>query len=536
MLYEKQIFDGLNKAQARAVQGTKGPVLVIAGPGSGKTLTIVRRIAYLVSKGIKPEDILAVTFTNRAAREMKGRIEELLKEKSNCIFIGTFHLLGLRIIQDNQPTGFSILSRDEQIDLFRSFLHCSIKDVRHAVEKISRVKNFLTTADDETQKIYTTYEACLRQRNAIDIDDLILKPIAMLENSKTASACRSKYQHVIVDEYQDINPAQYRLLKLLTKNSDSLYAVGDADQAIYSFRGAVIDNFLNFEKDFADATRITLSENYRSSGAIVSAANMVIKNNTKRVDKELTTSRERGKTIAIISVPDERVEGEIIVREIEMRMCGTSHYQMVKRGVAQDYSSCTFRFSDFGVIYRTNAQAKALENTFSSSGIPFQIIGSRSKAKTNENDATIAFLQSIMLAHQDGTSRQLDGQEAKLITAEDFFDYRADAVTLMTIHMAKGLEFPVVFMAGVEDGLMPCTIIQDGVDIEEERRLCYVGMTRAENELIMLHVRTRFLYGRRRTLGPSPFLNELPARFINHTDVPDKNRKRTKTDRQIKLL
>lgn len=533
-LNTSQILDGLNEFQKRAVIAADGPVLVVAGPGTGKTRTIVHRIAYLMHQGVRPENILAVTFTNRAAREMQERASAMLGKSSRRIFIGTFHLLGLRIIRDSRAGDFVIYTRDEQVELLKSSVNGSVKKARQAVEQISRIKNFPNDVDDEIQPIYETYQAALTQKNAYDFDDLILVPINILRDDP--DRFRSRFTHIIVDEYQDINPAQYRLMKSLTKDTNNICAVGDSDQAIYAFRGADLGNFLNFEKDFSDAARITLSKNYRSSAVILHAADTLIKNNRKRLDKELFPTREGGASISLISSPDERSEGEIVIREIEARMGGISHHQMRQAGADRDFSRGSYRFSDFAVIYRTNAQAKVLEEAFNASGIPNQMIGRSGGAQTKEIEETLAYLRSFL--HEDGAAQAgtANDQEAKLLTQADSFDPRADAVTLMTMHMAKGLEFRVVFITGCEDGLVPCTVLKDDVDVEEERRLFYVGMTRAKDELLLVRSRSRFLYGKHLTPAPSPFLAEIPHDLIESLIIPDRVKKHKEQDRQMGLF
>lgn len=532
------IHGGLNEDQKRAVTAASGPLLIVAGPGTGKTLTIVRRIAQLIHQGARPESILAVTFTNRAAREMRERTEALLGEEAGNIFIGTFHLLGLRIIRDSGGDEFVILNRDEQVELLKPLMKDSAGKAQQAVDRISRIKNFQGDSDAETEKIYEAYQAALKQRNALDFDDLICTPIELLQNSGIARTYQDRFKYIIVDEYQDINPAQYRLLRLLAGPLGNVCAVGDPDQAIYAFRGADLENFLNFEKDFPGAGRITLAGNYRSTATVLNAADTVIKNNQKRITRELVPTREQGAQISLLSVPDERAEGVFIVREIEHRMGGTSHYQQYANG-ARRSAERSFRFSDFAVIYRTNAQAKALEETFSASGIPYQVIGSRNSAQTKEIEETIAYLQSLIQPDNAAGPAPVDAAdagEAKLLTAADFFDPRADAVALMTLHMAKGLEFSVVFITGCEEGLVPCTIMKDGVDIEEERRLFYVGMTRAKDELFLLHSRRRFLYGQQLTPSPSPFLNEIPGKFIAVSILPDRVKKEQQQEKQLGLF
>jgi len=531
------ILDGLNEAQKRTVTTTEGPLLVVAGPGTGKTLTIVRRIAHLVQQGVRPENILAMTFTNRAAREMQERAVSILGDTAVKIFIGTFHLLGLRILRDAGEEDFSIYDKDDQVELLKSLMKGSAKKAEQMAEQISRIKNFLDAADPEIQESYGAYQAALKQRNAHDFDDLIRLPIEMLENEDDAMAkYQERFQHIIVDEYQDINPAQYRLLKLLVGRSNNVCVVGDSDQAIYAFRGADLQNFLNFEQDFPGAARITLTENYRSTGVILSAADSVIKHNQKRIDKELTPVREKGAHLTVISVPDERTEGAAIIQEIEERMGGTSHYRMAQGSTGKGDPARSFGFSDFGVIYRTNAQAKALEEEFSASGIPYQVIGHKSSAQAKDTEETLIYLRSLISPNAATVTAAVYTDEAKLLGPADFFDPRANAVTLMTLHMAKGLEFPVVFITGCEDGLLPCRIMKHEVDLEEERRLYYVGMTRAKDELLLLHSRRRFLYGRKLSPAPSPFLAEIPGALIKCMVVPAKVKKQKEIDRQLGLF
>jgi superfamily I DNA/RNA helicase len=567
------ILHGLNESQKRAVTTTEGPVMVIAGPGTGKTLTIVRRIAYLIQKGAKPERILAVTFTNRAAREMQERTVDLLGKDAHKVFIGTFHLLGLRILQDFSPSIFIIINRDEQENLLRAYIKESGMKVQQLAEKISRIKNFIEYADDSVKKIYEKYQAAMTEKNALDFDDLIRKPIDILSNKEIQGKYKEAFEYIMVDEYQDINPAQYRLLKCLTPNSHSLCVIGDSDQAIYAFRGADVTNFLNFEKDYSDAKRIKLTDNYRSTEMIIESSNGLIKNNHRRIEREIKTIKGKGVTIGIISVPDEKAEGEFIVKEIEKRIGGTSHYQLLHRGMNREFSGCSFNFSDFAVLFRTNAQARALEETLSLSGIPYQVIGKTNlmnndeiinvlKERFKESDEKLSpgeFFNKVientsLRAHLGDTAymslqniihryRELDLSEAfirlmhelSLMTPADTYDSQADAVTLMTIHMAKGLEFRVVFITGLEDGLIPYTMKKDGADVEEERRLFYVGMTRAKDELLLTNTRSRFIYGLKRVQTPSPFLREISEKFVSTLFIPDKARK-VKRDRQIGLF
>ncbi len=529
------MYQGLNETQKEAVITIDGPLLIVAGPGTGKTLTIVRRIAHLIRHGVRPENILAVTFTNRAAREMRERTETLLGQGARRIFIGTLHLLGLRMMKEALSSEFVVCNREEQVDLLKSLTKGSARKAQQAAEKISRIKNSLEDFDEETRRMYEAYHAALKQNNAFDFDDLILTPIDILENNPPAKF-KNTFTHIMIDEYQDINPAQYRLLYLLAQQGSSFCAIGDSDQAIYGFRGADAGAFLSFGKDFKNAATIKLTRNYRSTGVVLSASNSLIRNNRKRIEKDIVPTKEQGREIRHISVPDERAEGEFIVREIEARIGGTSHHRMRRAGGTRDASGESFRFSDFAVIYRTNAQARAMEEAFSASGIPYQVIGRRSSLQAREIGETIAYLHSLIDSRAPAVPASADSNEAKLLTAADYFDPRADAVTLTTLHTAKGLEFKVVFIAGCEQGLIPYTLMKDDADVEEERRLFYVGMTRAKDELYLLHARQRFLYGRRMAPSPSPFLKEIPGSLIEDTVIPDTVKKQKEPDKQMGLF
>ena len=559
MCLHKTILDGLNTEQGSAVTAPDGPVLIVAGPGTGKTLTIVRRIAYLVGQGVNPENIAAVTFTNRAARQMQERTYVLLGEDASGAFIGTLHLLGLRILRDCLPAGFIVYGRNEQMSLLKRLIKGSRWKAEDLAERISRIKGLLENAGDEINDIYSAYEHALHESNALDFDDLIMKPVSLFGDTELLEKYRQRCRHIIVDEYQDINPAQYRLLKLLSGDSGNIFAVGDSDQAIYAFRGADIENFLNFDGDFRNTSRVELVNSYRSSGTIIGAAGSLISNNKKRMEKRVVPVKESDGLITVYTVPDERTEGEVIVDEIEARIGGTSHYRLMNINPGRVFSDNSYGFSDFAVLFRTNAQAKALEEAFGESGIPFQVIGRRHTEKRKKaldalsrlrhgtgQDITDDLLKEIaeeLRAIGISIDCTLDSpsiavnvlNELSLLTPEDDFDLRADAVALMTLHMAKGLEFRVVFIAGTEDGLIPYTITKGAVDMEEERRLFYVGMTRAKDELFLIHARKRFLYGRQLSPSPSQFLNEIPDRFLDRKSVFERQRNR-KDSKQMKLF
>ena len=524
MMTKDDILQGLNEPQKQAVTAAAVPLLVVAGPGTGKTLTIVRRIAWLVHQGVNPANILAVTFTNRAAREMSERTGALLGDQTRDVFIGTFHLLGLRILRETLGSDLTLLGREEQTDLLKPLVGDSSRKARTAAERISRIKNGAEKADKETRGLMERYQTALRDRKAFDFDDLILTPVELLADPAVLSRYRNRFRYLIIDEYQDINPLQYRLIKLIAEDGGGLCAVGDPDQAIYAFRGSDLRNFLDFEQDFPKARRITLSENYRSSGAIVQASGSMIRNNRARLDKNVNAVRDQGARLTVLSLPDEQTEAAAIAGEIEGRMGGTSHYR-IYTGAGTGSQDGSYGFSDFAVIYRTNAQAKVIEEAFNAAGIPCQVLGRGGTRQNKERDEMIAYLRSVI--GEDGPGTLVDGNADKLLTLADQYDPRADAVALMTMHMAKGLEFRVVFIAGAEDGLVPYTLMKEVCDIEEERRLFYVGMTRAKDELFLLHSRIRFLYGRKLTPEPSLFLGEIPSELKDNKLVPDRKKKQS---------
>jgi DNA helicase II / ATP-dependent DNA helicase PcrA len=531
-------------------------------------MAIVRRISRLVHQGVSPESILAVTFTNRAAREMMDRLHTLLGATAQRVFVGTLHLLGLRIIRENTTTGFVVFNREEQVGLLRPLLQDPKIKAMDIADEISHVKSLAMDPPCSLKSVFEGDQAAMMAQKALDFDDLILKPLEMLDNPALLGQYRERFRHIIIDEYQDINPAQYRLLMLLAGTTTSICAVGDPDQAIYAFRGADVGNFLNFERDFVGATEITLGLNYRSSGNIVHASGMMIMQNTKRIIKELHATKREGARVIVASVPDERAEGEFIVREIESRIGGLSHYRLSHIANVNNFSGLSSCFSDFAVIFRTNNQAEAIEEVLSEAGIPCRTLGKDHPGKGARSHDIISSLryytstidngnhlcemkatelvegfardlrfggdQATELTHYiklmfgDGWAEAMAGDiidELNLLSPADDFDPRADAVTLMTLHMAKGLEFRVVFISGVEDGFIPYRAGKSPEDAEEERRLFYVGMTRAMDELFLIHGRSRLLYGMRRPRSPSPFLSDIPEKYTKKVSLPDKKKK-----------
>jgi DNA helicase-2/ATP-dependent DNA helicase PcrA len=618
--------EGLNKEQAHAVETLEGPVLILAGAGSGKTKTLTHRIANLLSHGVSEREILAVTFTNKAAREMRERLWNLLyPEKFDEVprefmpYMGTFHSICVKILRiESEAAGldknFVIYDMDDQISLIkRAFKELGIDDKYlkpKAVQSIiSSMKNSDESIEDyeanavypnqkNTAKVYRLYEKMKRESNALDFDDLLLRVTELFEqNSLIRDKWRNRFKHVLIDEYQDTNHIQYRLVKCLVNDSRNICVVGDDWQSIYSWRGADFTNILNFERDFPGATVIKLEQNYRSSGNILKASQKIINCNKTRTDKTLFTEAGDGDPVDIKNCPDENSEAKFVAFKIAT--------------LAQHRA-----YSDFAVLYRTNAQSYAFEKAFLDMRVPYKIIGgvrfydrkeikdalailkilvnsrdrvsfervcknvlagvgpasitkllsamdgSTSADVLREEDLSIVvsgkaktsieellkFIRSVDLTSepstiilsmlekfslveqvQDGTPageeralnlNALASNAAEFETLDEFLaeavlmssaDEESDknSVTLMTLHAAKGLEFPVVFIVGMEEGLFPSLRDDSEASIEEERRLAYVGMTRAKEKLFLTFTSSRFSMGQRTYNLPSRFLTEL---------------------------
>ena len=627
----------LNEPQRAAAATTDGPVLILAGAGSGKTKALTHRIAYLVAeKQVRPMNILAVTFTNKAAGEMRGRVLQLLNldpaNRSYFPFIGTFHSVCLRLLRREAteiglPSNFIVFdAADTQAAVKRAMRTLGIDDKQFTPNLvhnlISSAKNELIgpteyarlangQAQDAAAKVYPAYQALLREAGALDFDDLIFETVKMLrQRPEILERYQQQFAYVMVDEYQDTNHAQYQLTKLLAAGHHNLCVVGDDWQSIYSWRGANFQNILDFEKDYPEATVVKLEQNYRSSKNILDAAHAIITKNRTRSDKQLWTEAGAGEGVAILNVYNEIQEGEAIVRQIEALR--------LSEGRA---------LHDFAVLYRTNAQSRSLEEAFLRYNLPYKIVGGTRFYERKEIKDALAYLRFVYqpddvvsfgriinlpprglgdvslqrleawrlqqaqtlleacrhadripglqaravnalqqfallidglraemaklaagpllelvlkrsgyLTHLDDGSLTaadrienvkellsvaatyneltLEGflEEIALIADLDNYSQDTDAVTLMTLHAAKGLEFPVVFMPGMEDGIFPHSrSLFDGDQMEEERRLCYVGMTRARERLTLLYTNSRLLYGSTNHNPPSRFLLEIPA-------------------------
>lgn len=641
----------LNASQREAVEHINGPVLVLAGAGSGKTRVITYRIAYLIEEvGISPHNILSITFTNKAAGEMKDRVQQLIfGNRGSDIWVSTFHSACARILRmEIDKLGFNknfvIFDVSDQLSLIRECLReLNINEKQFPERNISSVigdakDNLLTPADFEKQVegdfrlsiiagVYNLYQRKLKENNALDFDDLIMKTIELFTYfPDVLKHYQDRFLYIMVDEYQDTNYSQYKLVRLLSGKHRNLCVVGDDDQSIYQWRGANIRNILEFEKDFPDAKVIKLEENYRSTQNILNAANEVIANNFRRKDKTLWSRKGRGEKIKVVCAPDEHYEAQFIAGEI---------VKLTKEN---------YKFSDCAVLYRVHAQSRVIEDVFMKIGIPYMIVGGLRFYERKEIKDIIAYLRVIsnpsdnisllrilnvprrgignvsrgrlvQFAEETGESLfEIIGKPEKIsifttaaikrlnefrslldyfiqikddmtisgliheilnttgylkeLELEDTavsrsrienlkeFIYAADefqimnpdqgleeflihislitdidnvknnenAVLLMTLHGAKGLEFPNVFICGMEEGLFPhARSLLDEDELDEERRLCYVGMTRAEKKLYLTYAQQRSLYGNTIYNSGSRFLDEIPQSLVDYIDLNDSN-------------
>ncbi len=516
----------LDNEQAVAVYSDAKRLLVLAPPGSGKTRTLAYRFARLVNEGVSPSEILAITFTIRTAEEMRQRILSLVRIDASQIAVGTFHSFCLRLIERlGQWEGVKLYGRADTIAFFRK---AGAKNPVKAASRVSSVKNGARPVLEDEAALFNAYQAHLIEAGALDLDDLIREAIRLIEQG---GDLLPRPAHILVDEYQDINPAQERLLKLLLKPESSLFVIGDPDQSIYSFRGACLENILRFEENHPGATVLRLAKNYRSTGNIVCASSSLIRNNAKRLSNEAKPHREVGETIRIVECNDDKahLESDFIVKEIEALMGGLSSLTASASGVR--------RFSDFAVFFRTHRQADELIKSFSKSVIPYQYVGNAG----DDIGAVLALLRDAVICDDENVAKFVRArlretgiercptlphlcryaeragkdalrafiEETLLMEEADNLDIVADKVSLMSIHSAKGLEFPVVFIVGASDGVMPLRFKNN--DIEEERRLFYVAMTRAKDALCIT------CEG-----APSPFLDELGPSSIDRIRIEKK--------------
>ena len=624
-------LEELNDKQLEAVVHLDGPCLVLAGAGSGKTKVLTTRIARLIDCGIPSYNILAITFTNKAAKEMKDRLEKIVP--GNYAFVGTFHSLGVRILREHADImgydkNYSIIDSDDALSIIKrimkekmignsditpSFVRNKISSIKNDMLSDSEIDNYFSSGNDVIIKeVFYEYQRILRQNNSVDFDDLLLLPVRMfIEHKDILESYPDKFKYILVDEYQDTNEVQYKLSKLLASKYKNIFVVGDPDQSIYMFRGANFRNILNFERDYKNAKVIPLEENYRSTNTILEAANSVIKNNKERKEKNLWSSKGDGCKIKYLRAYDGRHEIQLVLDEIK---------ELYREG---------YSYSDISVLYRTNAQARLVEEMFLKSNVPYKVVGSyyfynRKEIKDlicylrlilNKDDeislrrvinvpkrgigeATLKRLESLArdqsismfeamskgkelafkelildlindsenlsltdlieeilsktgIREEYESTKSLENElrldnleEFKSITKtfedrtgsvslEDFLEEislvadmsehqeKNDGVTLMTMHSAKGLEFKVVFLVGMEDGIFPHqNAFFESQGLEEERRLCYVGITRAKEKLFLSNAKRRILYGKDVINPPSRFIAEIDDSLI---DIDNKN-------------
>ncbi|WP_428848851.1 DNA helicase PcrA [Virgibacillus siamensis] len=646
------LLKGLNNEQRAAVKHTEGPLLIMAGAGSGKTRVLTHRIAYLLGeKEVAPRNILAITFTNKAAREMKGRVNRLVGAGGGQIWVSTFHSMCVRILRRDidrigYSSNFSILDSSDQLSVIKQ----TLKDLdidpkkfdpRAMLGAISSAKNELVTVEEYNNKVgdfferqvarvYERYQNTLRKNQSLDFDDLIMQTIHLFKRvPEVLEYYQRRFQYIHVDEYQDTNHAQYYLVKQLAQKYENLCVVGDSDQSIYRWRGADIANILSFEKDYPSSRTIFLEQNYRSTKAILDAANTVIQNNTGRKPKSLWTENDQGKNIHYFQGATEQEEALFITDKIQ--------------GLTSEEG---FSPNDIAILYRTNAQSRAVESTLTKSFIPYQMVGGQKFYERKEIKDLTSYLRLITnpdddlsfervvnepkrgigktsverlraYAEQQGISfyqavKEVDfagvpkkaanalaefgkliqtlSQQQEFLTATDMVEAvlqrtgyeqmlknertiesqsrlenleefmtvtqdfeetsedktlvafltdlaliadidkvddeeteEEEKVTLMTLHAAKGLEFPVVFLIGMEENVFPHSrSMFDDEEMEEERRLAYVGITRAEQQLYMTHAKMRTLFGRTNMNPISRFINEIPEELMEGIEQANK--------------
>ncbi|MGZ8513135.1 MAG: ATP-dependent helicase, partial [Candidatus Limnocylindria bacterium] len=657
-LSPQEILARLNPPQQEAVSHIKGPLLILAGAGSGKTRVLAHRVAYLIASGVKPWQIVSVTFTNKAATEMRQRIAGLIGEDAaREATMGTFHAICARILRREGTAigltrSFTIYDRADQVALVKSILRrLDLDDKRFApagmlawigqrkdeLADVATAKRQAGNYYDETAaRVYETYQRQLGEDDAVDFDDLLMRTVFLFEQHPDVLAkYQSRWQHILVDEYQDTNRAQYLLCRHLAAKHKNLAVVGDDDQSIYSWRGADLRNILDFEADYPDAKVVKLEQNYRSTQTILDAAHSVVSRNAGRKDKKLWTDRGAGTQIELFDAYNEYEEAEFVARQVEKLVGGASRGSMAKLLTSRaDDEDGTLKYGDVAVTYRVNAQSRVIEESFMRFGIPYQLVGGtrfyerrevkdalayvrlarnpadrvaleriinvpargigaktleelRAAAESrgislwqaveaaDENAnlaprsraqlATFATLMRGLMAMvpeeppsaifdaatersglrdalvdgtEEGEERWLNVtelrnhaaefdeiaapeglarflEEVALVSDQDELEDVPDRVTLITLHAAKGLEFPVVFIVGMEEGLMPHRrALEDERELEEERRLAYVGMTRAKDRLYLVHAHHRSTYGVGAQAEASRFLSELPPDLL----------------------
>jgi DNA helicase-2/ATP-dependent DNA helicase PcrA len=563
------ILGSLDPEQRAAAEVTEGPLLIIAGPGTGKTRTLTHRLAHLIADlHAPPEQCLAVTFTNRAAGEMIGRLRTLVPAVADRVPVMTFHSLGHRILREHGgrlglPLSFRVADEAAVLEVLKATRRVGEREAARLLRRISgftrrgcgnRELPTSADADPNVAAAFDAYERAMRARGLVDFDDLVRLPADLLESHpEVAAAYRERYPWVSVDEYQDVDEHEYRLIRLLVPAGGNLCAIGDPDQAIYGFRGSDVRFFQRFSEDFPNARVARLTRNYRSGRMIVNASLQLITPTSLVEGRKLEPLVQDATRIVIHEAPTDRAEAEFVVHTIEQLIGGSTFFSMDSRRVeAGDGDS--FSFADFAVLYRTEAQADALCEALDRSGMPYQ---RRSHARLSESPVAATLVSRMQnlteepdmkkrltvamtgLAEEPARrealrmapalrsladrSRNMEEFVSELAMAFDVdaWDPRADAISLLTLHASKGLEFAVVFIVGCEDGIVPLRWpdSQDA-DAEEERRLFFVGMTRAGRRLLLSRARRRVWMGTLRDMAPSPFLRDMEEQWLEHRRAP----------------
>lgn len=482
-------LSSLDPDQRAAAESVAGPVLIIAGPGTGKTRVLTHRLAHLVADcGVAPDECLALTFSRRAAAEMRERLELLLPGQAGRVPVMTFHALALCMLREHAARlGLSpevrVATEAERCELAATLFGLKPAAAERMLERISRLKRASAPAEESDAAALAAYEREMKIRNWLDFDDLVAGALRLLATCPDlVEAYRGRFRHVSVDEYQDIDPAQYELLRRLVPPDGNLFAIGDPDQAIYGFRGADVSCFGRFATDFPGGRTIVLGRNYRSSQTIVDAALELVAPASLAPERRLEALPCGPEQVEIHACSTERAEAELVVHTIDEMLGGSTFFSLDSRRAA-GHEAAGFSFADFAVLYRTQAQAEPFVEAFQRSGMPFQ-----------------------HRSHRPRADQPFDVAESDV----DLWDPRADRVSLLTLHASKGLEFGVVFIVGCEDGILPLRFgPADETDLAEERRLLFVGMTRARERLILTHARRRLWRGKVRPAEPSPMLEAV---------------------------
>lgn len=573
------MISSLDAEQSRAVSSIAGPVLIIAGPGSGKTRTLAHRIARLVSvEEADPRSCLTITFTRRAAGEMRDRLKLLLPETWRDIPVLTFHGLGFQLVQENRvalglPRGFRIVSDLERKSYVMETFGLPERKTQRILQALSLCKRGSASPEPRESQLFAVwsfFEAQREREGWLDYDDLLRLPVSLLQESEDLRAFyRERYRFVSIDEYQDIDESQYRLVQQLVPHDGHLCAIGDPDQAIYGFRGADVGFFLRFGQDFPTAKTVRLNRNYRCGSSILSASTQMMASSTLGERREIVPLIGDTGKVVIYQAPTERAEAEFVVQSIEQLIGGLSFFSFDSQRSGMP-SATSYSFADFAVLYRTESLSQPLEEAFARSGIPFRryshghlsddplVAELLEKLRRTPAGSTIperirtackdvkwpeaqrdAVLQAIgPLADRCGDDLSLFLSEIAMGHSIDRWNPRADFVSLLTLHTAKGLEFPVVFIVGCEAGILP---LQWGrrtsaSELAEERRLFYVGMTRAKERLFLVHARKRSWHGRQKQQPPSPFLFDMEEHLLERLEPWTARTPRGDREHQLKLF